>query len=101
MATVEEKIIKIKEYLDYISFKHKHPEYANDLYKLLDDIQNEYNKMQEINIPKKVITEDWESSVCPNCKENFSEYEECDDGYYQRAYSLERCPYCGQKLKWE
>ena len=70
-------------------------------YKKYIIIQNEYNKMQEINIPKKVITEDWESSVCPNCKENFSEYEECDDGYYQRAYSLERCPYCGQKLKWE
>ena len=29
------------------------------------------------------------------------EYEECDDGYYHRAYSLERCPYCGQKIKWK
>ena len=33
--------------------------------------------------------------------QDFFDYEPCDDGYYQRAYSMERCPFCGQKLNWD
>ncbi|MCL2312270.1 MAG: hypothetical protein FWC41_07275 [Firmicutes bacterium] len=59
------------------------------------------NKQFELlNTPKKPIIEDWQVSTCPNCDEGFYDYEPCNDGYYKRAYSLERCPYCGQKLKW-
>jgi hypothetical protein len=47
-----------------------------------------------------VIQEKWSPSECPRCHKDFSEYEPCDDGYYARAYSLERCPYCGQLIKW-
>lgn len=57
--------------------------------------------LKDINKPQKMIMEKWEPSVCPRCKEVFYEYEDCDDGYYKRAYSLERCPYCGQKIVWE
>ena len=53
-----------------------------------------------LNTSKKVIMKNWSPSKCPTCGENFYDYEPCDDGYYQRAYSLERCPYCGQKLDW-
>ena len=56
---------------------------------------------EEINTLQIMIIKDWEPSVCPRCNERFSAYEDCDDGYYRRAYSLERCPYCGQKVKWE
>ena len=56
--------------------------------------------LKDINTPMKTIQEQWNPSECPRCKEPFFEYEPCNDGYYQRAYSLERCPYCGQKLEW-
>ena len=70
------------------------------------DTKNEYINLQkkiieELNTPQKMITREWEPSVCPRCNEQFSAYEDCDDGYYRRAYSLERCPYCGQKIKWK
>ena len=70
------------------------------------DTKNEYINLQkkifeEINTLQIMIIKDWEPSVCPRCNERFSAYEDCDDGYYRRAYSLERCPYCGQKVKWE
>ena len=54
----------------------------------------------DINQPMKPIVENWEPSKCPRCKKKYWDYEPCDDGYYERAESLERCPYCGQKLKW-
>lgn len=66
---------------------------------------NNYRKgyeqaLRDINTPQKVIQEDWNPSKCPRCRESFDDYEPCDDGYYQRVYGLERCPYCGQKLEW-
>ena len=54
----------------------------------------------ELNTPRRVITKAWEYSVCQNCGKDFSDFEECDDGYIRRAESLERCPYCGQKITW-
>jgi len=56
--------------------------------------------LKDINNPMKMIQEDWESSECPRCHKLFYDYEECNDGYYDRAYSLDRCPYCGQKIEW-
>lgn len=56
--------------------------------------------LKDINTPRKMITEAWNPSECPRCKEAFYDYEPCNDGYYKRATSLERCPYCGQKIKW-
>lgn len=53
------------------------------------------------NTPKLVIQERWNPSKCPNCEHTFSDFEDCDDGYYDRAYNLTRCPFCGQKLKWD
>lgn len=105
MNVIEKRVARIKYWLDHIDFEHEHPGYAKDLYEELDNIQDEYNDLQErilqeINTPRKMITKNWEPSVCPRCNESFSDYEECDDGYYQRAYALQRCPYCGQKIKW-
>lgn len=57
--------------------------------------------VDEINHPCLVIQREWHPSECPRCGEDFSEFEPCDDGYYQRCVSMTRCPYCGQKLKWE
>jgi hypothetical protein len=56
--------------------------------------------LEMLNRPERPVTEDWQVSTCPTCEEGFYDYEECDDGYYTRAYSLDRCPFCGQKLKW-
>lgn len=63
MNVVEDKVARIKKWLDHIGFEYEHPGYAKDLYKELDDIQNEYNIckekiLQEINTPKNMITED-------------------------------------------
>lgn len=63
------------------------------VYHLLEAI-----KALDTNVPKEVIIKPWESSQCPNCKEHFKE--DCDDGYYTRATTMERCPYCQQRLKW-
>lgn len=56
--------------------------------------------LKDINTPKKVIQENWSPSECPRCGKSYCDYEPCNDGYYKRARSLERCPYCGQKLEW-
>jgi len=56
--------------------------------------------LELLNTPVKPMISDWCPSECPTCLEDFHDYEPCDDGYYTRAYNLERCPNCGQKLKW-
>ena len=57
--------------------------------------------LDEINIPMYVIIPGtWTHSECPRCRESFMDYEENDDGYITRCESMERCPFCGQKLKW-
>lgn len=66
---------------------------------------NEYRKgyeqaIKDMNTPMQVIQKNWSPSVCPRCEKDFSDMENCNDGYYNRAYGLERCPYCGQKLEW-
>lgn len=54
-----------------------------------------------LNEPKLMIQKDWNPSHCPNCNKSYSNLENCDDGYYERATSLIRCPYCGQRIKWD
>jgi ribosomal protein S27AE len=53
--------------------------------------------IEYLNTDKKVIQKQWSPSECPTCGGNFDE--NCDDGYYKRAYE-ERCPRCGQSLNW-
>lgn len=66
-----------------------------------EDYKRGYQQaLKDINTSQKMIQERWESSICPTCHTSFHEYEECDDGYYKRACSLERCPYCGQSITW-
>lgn len=61
-----------------------------------------YNQaLKDINNPMCVIIKKWDSSQCPRCKTKFYKYEDCVDGYYIRATQLDRCPYCGQKLRWD
>lgn len=62
----------------------------------LSKLEN-YNNLQT---PMKPIMDNWCPSKCPGCNKDFYDYEDCDDGYYDRAYPLERCPFCGQKLDW-
>lgn len=56
--------------------------------------------LRDINEPMSVIQKNWQPSECPRCNKSFSDYEPCNDGYYKRAYSMERCPFCGQKIVW-
>ena len=65
------------------------------------DYERGYERaLEDINRPMCVVAEKWNPSDCPRCGHDFSDYEECDDGYYNRATNLYRCPYCGQKLDW-
>lgn len=59
-----------------------------------------HDAIEAINTSQKVIMKDYCPSECPRCKGSFDDYEECDDGYYNRAVEMERCPFCGQKLDW-
>ena len=68
---------------------------------ILKHLEEDEKLFDEMNTPKKPIIHKWDPSECPTCKNDFFDYEPCDDGYYQRAYGLERCPYCGQKLNWD
>jgi len=66
-----------------------------------DDYKRGYDQaLKDINIPVKPMQEDWCPSECPRCQKSFHDYEPVNDGYYKRAYGMERCPYCGQKLEW-
>ena len=56
--------------------------------------------IMELNTPIDMITINWNPSECPRCHNSFVDYEPCNDGFYDRATSLERCPYCGQKISW-
>jgi len=88
--------------VDVLVDKITNKKYLNSL---SSDAKSHYNlgireAIIYLNKPIKPITEHWQVSICPTCDEGFYDYEECNDGYYTRAYTLERCPSCGQKLNW-
>lgn len=63
--------------------------------------QRGYEKaLADINKPMAVIIKAWSPSVCPRCYKSFEDFEPCNDGYYRRAMTMQRCPYCGQMLDW-
>lgn len=68
---------------------------------VMDKQMQTQKALEDINNPMLVIQEKWSPSECPRCRMDFSEFEECKDGCYNRATNRDRCPYCGQKLKWE
>ena len=52
----------------------------------MDDYKRGYEQaLKDINTSMSVITENWNPSECPRCGEVFSDYEPCDDDYYDRA----------------
>lgn len=52
----------------------------------------------EKNIPKEPIKENWEPNRCPTCFEDLGG-EVLGEAYYDNP-CFERCPRCGQKLKY-
>lgn len=52
----------------------------------------------EKNLQKEIIIRSWVPNLCPTCGEDLGG--ECYDGYYQNPY-FEKCPKCGQKLKYD
>lgn len=57
--------------------------------------------LEDINRPMCVVSSQRKPLLCPRCGKSFSDYESCDDGYYNRPKSMSRCPFCGQKLDWD
>lgn len=51
----------------------------------------------ELQIPKQPISKSWSPNLCPHCDADLGG--DCSDGYYQNPH-YERCPVCGQKLKY-
>ena len=51
----------------------------------------------ELQIPKQPISKSWSPNLCPHCDADLGG--DCNDGYYQNPH-YERCPVCGQKLKY-
>lgn len=77
------------------------PLFENEKSMATPDYQYGYNQAcTDLNTEKLVIQKDYEPSRCPTCHQTFHDYETCQDGYYQRPTSLERCPHCGQKIIW-
>lgn len=48
---------------------------------------------------KKIIIKDWNPTKCPTC--NYELSASLGDGYYKHPTFLERCPNCGQAIRWE
>ena len=48
---------------------------------------------------KKIIIRDWNPTKCPTCGHELST--SLGDGYYKHPTFLERCPECGQAIRWE
>lgn len=69
--------------------------------RLLVEIKSLQKQIDQYQEPMLVFQTMWSPSQCPRCYMHFGNYEDCNDGYYKRACSLKRCPYCGQKIKWE
>lgn len=46
---------------------------------------------------KQPISKSWSPNLCPHCDADLGG--DCNDGYYQNPH-YERCPVCGQKLKY-
>lgn len=51
-----------------------------------------------LNLPMKVIVSDWSPADCPRCGAQLSTHH--GDGYFTHLDYLDRCPDCGQMLKW-
>lgn len=49
--------------------------------------------------PKHVNIKDWSPARCPFC--NYELSTSLGDGYYQHPTFLERCPKCGQSIRWD
>lgn len=78
-----------------------YPAFFGGVKAAISEYEKGYTKaLEDINLPLPVIIEKWNPSRCPRCNHDFIDYEPCDDGYYQRAVGLERCPYCGQNIEW-
>lgn len=52
----------------------------------------------KMQIPVEVEIKDWSPAYCPSCRHELST--SLGDGCYSHPTFLERCPNCGQKLKW-
>ena len=48
---------------------------------------------------KEIIIRNWNPTKCPTCGHELSE--SLGDGYYKHPTFLERCPECGQAIRWE
>lgn len=63
------------------------------------------SQMTEKNVKKSIrdnlyyqpISKSWSPNLCPHCDADLGG--DCNDGYYQNPH-YERCPVCGQKLKY-
>lgn len=90
---------KAAYYVDSAGFKYL-PDFF-DHEELINMFRRGYKQaLKDINTPVPPITEKWEHSICPRCKESFADYEDNNDGDVIRAH-LERCPFCGQRLNWD
>ena len=59
----------------------------------------ECRKAVEKQKAKEIIIRNWNPTKCPTCGHELSE--SLGDGYYKHPTFLERCPECGQAIRWE
>ena len=64
-----------------------------------EELMSRFLNSCQLEIPKMVITKEWDPDKCPNC--NYVLSESLGDGYYSHPDFLERCPKCNQCLKWK
>ncbi len=100
MSNLESRFSEELKYLRENVFPKVSPEGEAYLIGILERLETEVELFENLNTPKDVIIAKWDPTECPTCRKDFFDYEPCKDGYYKRAYHLDRCPHCGQKLKW-
>lgn len=59
----------------------------------------ECRKAVEKQKAKEIIIRNWNPTRCPTC--NYELSTSLGDGYYKHPIFLERCPNCGQAIRWK
>lgn len=69
---------------------------------IVPEYEKGYRKaLEDINRPMCVVPSQQKPSSCPRCSKSFLTTSLATMGITNRPRSMNRCPFCGQKLDWD